>query len=123
MLPPFWFSPLLVAVLVTMLALYGLTVAGHFPAERRANDLRAGAGIFILWATILVAALSAAAGVAFAARALSWPPAVIATGLGLLVAPLVLQRLPNSVVDGRAGLVLFAALAAVLAGGAHLLPV
>ena len=121
---PSVFSALVLLVaLVTVLMLFGLTAAGHFPAERRSSTWHCAAGDVILWGSMLVAALSAAAALWFAVRRLPWPQAVIAAGLGLLVAPLVLQRLPDRFVDSRRGLLALAGLAAALAVAAHRLAI
>ena len=122
-LPPTLSALALHVALVTVLVLFGLTAAGHFPAERRSSALHSAAGAVILWGTMLVAALSAAAAVSFAAQAFPWSQAVIAAGLGLLVAPLLLQRLPDRFVDGRRGLLALSGLAAALALAAHRLTI
>ena len=114
MLQTSWGSPALFFALVLALTLYGLTAAQQFPVEKRAKVLRSGAGAAILWGTMLAALFAVLLAVVFAARALPWPQAVISAGCALLVAPLLLQRLADSFVDGRRGLLAFAGLALVL---------
>jgi hypothetical protein len=92
---------------ILMLALYGLTAGGHFPAEARSGRLRGAAGTLILWVTLL-ASLGAAAALLLAAWAiLPWHIAVIGGGAALLFAPLILRPFPDSFVDGRAALLAF----------------
>lgn len=105
----------LFAVLVLTVALYGLTLAGHFPAEHRGETLRSHQGTLIIAATAITTTLAGAMALNVAINALPWPAAVIAAGAALLVAPLVLQKFPDSVVNGRRGLLGFAILAAALA--------
>jgi hypothetical protein len=96
--------------LVLVLSLYGLTASGHFPEEHRAQSLRTGGGQVLLWGTI---ALSACLGISTAVFAWQRVPlyaAVIGGGAMVLIAPLLLQPLPDSFVDGRRGLLTFTGL-------------
>ena len=111
---PYWPQLLLFMGAVMLIALYGLTASGHFPAEFRSESLK-GSGATILWSTMAVAA---AAGVAALLRgwgALPWHAAVISAGAMLLFAPLLLRPLPDSFVNGRSALLIFSTGAAVLA--------
>ena len=99
---------------VLMLALYGLTVSGHFPAEHRAEHLRTGAGPLLLWATIAATAAAAVITLLFAWRLIPWYAAVIGGGAMLLFAPLLLRPFPDRFVNGRAGLAAFAAAAVAI---------
>jgi hypothetical protein len=101
--------------LVLVLALYALTVSGHFPAEFRAPALRTGFGTAVLWVTLVLACLLALAAVAVAWRSLPLYASVIAAGAMLLLAPLLLRPLPDSFVNGRSGLIALTAIGAVLA--------
>lgn len=96
-------------------ALYGLAAAGHFPREHRAASFATPAGRLILWGSMTTAALAALAVLTLAIPRLPTVSTVIGGGLALLAAPLVLQRFPDSFVDGRRGLIVFAAAAAGLA--------
>ena len=62
----------------------------------------------MLWLTMLVCVAAAVYAVAFASRTLTWYVAVIGGGGALLVAPLLLQPLPDTFVNGRRGLITFA---------------
>jgi len=101
---------------VLAVALYGLTASGHFPAEARSAKFKDGWGSLVLWGTLAVTALAAAAMLLTSWWILPWYLQVIGGGAMLLFAPLLLQPLPDSFVDGRRGLIAFSAAAAVLAG-------
>jgi hypothetical protein len=101
--------------LVLVLSLYWLTASGHFPEEHRTASLKTAGGQALLWGTMLIAALLTLAALAFAWVRLPISAAVIGGGLMVLVAPLLLQPLPDSFVDGRRGLVIFIALGTALA--------
>ena len=100
--------------LVLVLALCGLTVSGHFPAEARDPRLQTTIGKVTLWATIAVALLVAAAAIALAWRRLPLYAAIIGGGAMLLIAPQLMRPLPDSFVNGRRGLLVFAALGLAL---------
>jgi hypothetical protein len=101
--------------LVLVLSLYWLTASGHFPEEHRAASLKTAGGQALLWGTMIIAALLTLAALVFAWARLPISAAVIGGGLMVLVAPLLLQPLPDSFVDGRRGLVIFIALGTALA--------
>ena len=101
--------------LVLSVSLYALTASGHFPSEHRGETLRSGSGTAVLWLTMLVCAVSMVYAVGFASRTLPWYMAVIGGGGALLVAPLLLQPLPDTFVNGRRGLVAFALATSVAA--------
>lgn len=101
--------------LVLVLSLYGLTVSGHFPEEHRDSALRAGLGPLLLWGTIALCAALTLAALLFAWQRLPLYAAVIGGGAMVLFAPLLLQPFPDSFVNGRQGLLIFASLAAGLA--------
>jgi hypothetical protein len=100
--------------LVLVLSLYGLTVSGHFPEEHRDASLRAGLGPLLLWGTMALCAILTLAALAFAWQRLPLYAAVIGGGAMVLFAPLLLQPFPDSFVNGRQGLLIFAGLAAGL---------
>jgi hypothetical protein len=100
--------------LVLVLALCGLTVSGHFPAEARDPRLQTTIGKVTLWATIAVALLVAIAAIVLAWRRLPLYAAIIGGGAMLLIAPQLLRPLPDSFVNGRRGLLVFAALGLAL---------
>ena len=109
-----WSALVMFALLVMSAALYGLTASGHFPSEHRAEALRSTGGAAILWGTMALALATAIVGLALAWSVLPWTWAVIVGGAVLLMAPLVLQLFPDSFVDGRAGLLVFAGIGGVL---------
>src|SRR5262245_10224511 len=94
---------------VGLAAVYGLTVSGHFPAEFRAAALRGGAGAAIMWGTIVAMCVALAVMLATAWALLPWYAIVIGGGGMLLAAPLLLRPFPDWFVNGRAGLLTFAA--------------
>jgi hypothetical protein len=101
------------AALLLMAALLALAASGHFP--RRAGAQNAP-GTFALAASIIAGTAATLVGLVAAWRHLPWPPAVIAGGLAVLAAPLVLQQCPDRFVDGRGALAAFGAGTVVLAG-------
>jgi hypothetical protein len=101
--------------LVLVLSLYGLTVSGHFPDEHRAASLRTGAGQIVLWGTLVLCAAIALASVAFAWWRVPLSAAIIGGGAMVLIAPLLLQPLPDQFVNGRRGLLTFAGIGTGLA--------
>ena len=109
-----WGALTVFALLVMSAALYGLTVSGHFPSEHRAETLKSTDGATILWGTMAVALATVLVGLLVAWWALPWTWAVIVGGGVLLVAPLILQLFPDSFVDGRAGLLAFSGIGAIL---------
>lgn len=110
-----WLSLAMFMALVLSVSLYGLTASGHFPQEHRGVQLRTASGAALLWATMAVAAAAAIYAIVYAVETLPWYAAVIGGGAALLAAPLLLQPMPDAFVDGRRGLVVFAAASAVLA--------
>jgi hypothetical protein len=97
--------------LVLVLALYGLAASGHFPQEHRAASLRTAGGQVLLWGTLVLCAALAVAAFAFAWERVPIYAAVIGGGAMVLLAPLLLQPLPDSFVNGRRALLLFTGLA------------
>jgi hypothetical protein len=96
-------------------ALYGLAASGHFPAAARSDRFKSGAGALVLWATLILTALSAADMIVQSWWVLPWHFSLLGGGAMLLFAPLVLQAFPDSFVDGRRALLAFSACAVVLA--------
>ena len=93
-------------------SLHGLAASGHFP---RTPADGSGPGPVILFGSIAAVIVCLLAGIATAARLVPWYAAVIGGGLAVLLAPLVLQRFTDNFVNGRAALLVFAAIGAVLA--------
>ncbi len=109
-----WGAIMMFALLVMSAALYGLTASGHFPSEHRAEVLRTTSGAAILWGTMVLALATAIVALGLAWAVLPWTWAVIVGGAVLLMAPLILQLFPDSFVDGRAGLLVFAGIGGAL---------
>ena len=101
------------AVLVSVV----ITAAGQFPREHRKPALASPAGGVILWLSILAVGAAGIAAIAFALMALPWYAWVIGAGLMILIAPYLLHPLPDRFIDGRASLVVLAALAVAFAAG------
>lgn len=109
-----WAALMMFALLVMSAALYGLTASGQFPVEHRAEALRSPGGAAILWGTMAIGLGIVIVGLDLAWAALPWTWAIIVGGGVLLVAPLILQLFPDSFVDGRSGLLVFAGLGGAL---------
>jgi hypothetical protein len=110
-----WIALVLFMLGVGFSALYGLTVSGHFPAEFRADELRGGAGAAVLWGTIVVTGIAAATTLIVGWMILPWYALAIGGGMMLLATPLLLRPFPDWFVNGRVGLLTFAAGASVAA--------
>jgi hypothetical protein len=101
--------------LVLVLSLYGLTVSGHFPEEHSAASLRTASGQLLLWGTLALCTVLTVSALVFAWQRVPLYAAVIGGGAMVLIAPLLLQPLPDSFVNGRRGLVTFTGLGIALA--------
>ena len=110
-----WVALVLLMGTVLLVALYGLAASGHFPAEFRAEKLQRGWGVVVLWGTMIATGLAGAVALVLAWSALPWHATVIGAGAALLFAPLLLQPMPDSFVNGRRGLLVFATGAVILA--------
>ncbi|MFM9939263.1 MAG: hypothetical protein ACKVP7_07195 [Hyphomicrobiaceae bacterium] len=108
-----WLALLLFAALVMTIAMFGLSLSGHFPAPQK-RELKDLPGRALLIFSIVVVAFSTAKALGLAMGRLPPPVAVIGAGAALLAAPLALKKLPDSFVDGRLGIVTLAAIAAFL---------
>jgi hypothetical protein len=105
-------SVVVFAALLLAAALLTLSASGHFP---RRGDARDDPGSLVLYVSTLAGAAATLVGLVAAWRHLPWPPAVIAGGLAVLAAPLVLQQFPDRFVDGRGALAAFGGGTVVLA--------
>jgi hypothetical protein len=99
--------------LILAASLHGLAASGHFPRVPRPSTSEVGPMILLGSMAVAIAAL--ASGVATAIRFVPWYAAIVGGGLAILAAPLVLQRFPDSFVDGRGALLTFAAANVALA--------
>ena len=104
----------LFTMLMLVVSLHGLTASGHCPRDTRLPAMATGAGPAVLWLTVVIVLACLLVGLFAAWRLIPWYAAVIGGGGGILVAPLVLQWFPDRFVDGKRGLLSFAAAAAVL---------
>ena len=109
-----WISAAAFSLQVLVITLLFLCLSGHFPFAHQQPKLKELPGRLLMAASVLLGAISVAQVIGFANRQLPIPVAIICAGLALLVAPLVLQRLPESFVEGRRGLAALAALAATM---------
>jgi hypothetical protein len=115
MSPAAWFDLLLFVLLLAVVSLFGLAASGQFPREHRAASLQSVTGAAILFGSIAVVLISLLAGLLFAGRTIPWYAAVIGGGAPVLFAPLLLRPLPDTFVNGRAALLSFSVIAAVIA--------
>ena len=97
--------------LVLVICVFIVVVAEHFPAEARTGELATGVGSAVLWTSIALIGLSAAVAVYYAFATIPWYSAIIGAGLMALIAPLLVQPLPDSMINGRLALLLVSALA------------
>lgn len=102
--------------LILVVALQGLAACGHFPREHRAPTMAVGTGPIILFGSIVITIVCFAGGILAASRLIPWYVAVIAGGLSVLAAPLVLGAFPDRFVDGRSSAFCFTAVSIVLVG-------
>jgi hypothetical protein len=110
-----WIALGLLVACVLLAVLYGLAVSGHFPSQVRSATLQGGWGALVLWGTLVATVVAAGAAGLLGWRALPWPAAVIGGGLAMLFAPLLLQSLPDSFVNGRRALLVLSMGTVVLA--------
>ena len=103
-----WAELSLFILAVLLVALYGLTASGHFPAQSRAEEFKSGQGAALICGTMIAACSAGAVVLIFASAVLPWHAVVIGGGAMLLIAPLLLQLFPDSFVDGPKGLLTFA---------------
>lgn len=114
MSPADWSAlPLFMTGMLVIVA-FLLAVSGHFPAQVRGPEFRAGSGLVILWASIACAAAAAAVTIAFAWHRLPLPYAVIGGGLMILFAPYALHPLPDRIVNGQPILAALAGACAII---------
>jgi hypothetical protein len=99
---------LLFALLVSAATLQGLSASGHFPLRDTARPAFRS-GRVTLFSSTGVALLALVGGSIAGLRLTSGSAAIIAGGLSVLFAPLVLRALPDRFVDGAGALVAFAA--------------
>jgi hypothetical protein len=94
--------------LIFALSMHGLIAAGHFPREHRAPSLQSLGGTTVLFGSLLILIVCFTVATFVAWREIPWYAAIIGAGAMVLLAPLALQKFPDSFVDSRAALVAFA---------------
>ena len=104
----------LFAAAILSFGLYVLAVSGHFPRHARA-PAGSTVGSAVVWGGNAVSALALLIALAAAWLLIPWYAAVIAGGLAILSAPLVLQVFPDAFIDGHGALVGFAGASIALA--------
>ncbi|GMG82409.1 hypothetical protein LNKW23_16220 [Paralimibaculum aggregatum] len=85
-------------------------ISGFFPRAARPEAVAGGLGGLLLWLGVALTALIAVLAVAVAAARLDWAVAVVAAGSAFLLAPFLVQPVPERIRDTKAGLGLFAVL-------------
>jgi hypothetical protein len=108
-------SALLFATLVLAVALYALSLSGHFPSEHRGAALRGASGTIFIGVTAALSLLSLAFGLSAGWSKAPWYALIIAGGAALLAAPLVLMKFPDQFVNGRGALAAFSGITAASA--------
>jgi hypothetical protein len=108
-------SALLFAALVLAVALYALSLSGHFPSEHRGAALRGASGTVFIGITAALALVSLAGGLGAGWHKVPWYALVISGGAALLAAPLVLMKFPDQFVNGRGALAAFSGITAASA--------
>jgi hypothetical protein len=101
------------AVSVMAASLQLLAASGHFPKHVRTDEIGKGAGPFILYSTMAAALAAVAVSLWLILRTVPWYAAVLGGGIAALSAPLVLANFSDEFVDGKRGLIVFAALACI----------
>jgi hypothetical protein len=110
-----WMALGLLVATVLLAVLYGLAVSGHFPVQFRPTKLQRGWGALVLRGTMAATALAVGTAGVLGWRALPWYATVIGAGAALLFAPVLLQALPDSFVNGRRGLLVLCTGTVILA--------
>lgn len=104
------------AGLLLAASLHLLSAIGHFPKEVRTPEIGTGAGPAILHGTILLVVLAVVTGAWLVWQAVPWYATILGGGIAVLIAPLILPSFSDRFVDGRRGLIVFAALTLVALG-------
>jgi hypothetical protein len=100
--------PLLPFVLLVLAAtLQGLAASGHFPLRDSGTKSTAQPGRATLLASIAVTLLALLAGCTALLRLTAWSAAIIAGGLSLLFAPILLRVFPDRFINGAGALIVF----------------
>jgi len=97
-------------------------VAGNLPVQAAPRAVRSGLGQALIWINLAIFILLGAVTVMFAVSTLRWTSIVVGGGFVFLFAPFIVQDLPPSLKDTRAGLItllvcMFLAMALIFAAG------
>lgn len=109
-----WAALVLFSALVLTIALFGLSLSGHFPTQAQKLGSKDVITRAVVVSCIIIVALSTAKTFGIALKHLPAPMAIIGGGAALLAAPLVLQRFSDTFVDGLRGIVALAAISLAL---------
>jgi hypothetical protein len=99
----------LLALVMLAASLHALAALGHFPRAARQPAMRGMSGSVVLWGSITVVTISVVVAIVAAVCLTPWYAAIIAAGIAILVAPLMLQYFSDEFVDGRHALLWFSA--------------
>lgn len=110
-----WLSLALFMIAVLAASMGGLAASGHVPREHRAPALAGGLGTSILFGSMAISAMAVVLAIFAAWQSIPWYAAVIGGGMAMLATPLFLRPFPDSFVNGRSALILFAGVAATAA--------
>ena len=103
------------AALILAASLQVLAASGHFPLRVRGPGMHSADAVLLFLFSLAVTLVALIAGALAAWEHSSWQGLVIAGGLAVLSAPLVLQQCSDHFVDGRVAPVAFAAATALCA--------
>ena len=93
-------------------------VSGFFPQRARAPHLQGVVATVLIWAALGATLLVAITALQSAATSLPWAMAVVAGGCAFLLAPFLIEPLPERLRDSKIGIIVYLAVSvAVLATG------
>ncbi|MGI9424333.1 MAG: hypothetical protein ACR2PA_14160 [Hyphomicrobiaceae bacterium] len=125
---PNWASLLIYLGCCAIVFSGGVYVSGSLPLRAAASNIRHGAGpLLIIMNVVMLTALSATS-LFYAINEIRWTSLIIGTGVIALLAPFVVQDLPDALKDTQLGLLVLLVLASgatvslLLSGGIGSLP-
>jgi hypothetical protein len=90
-----------------MASVGAVLLSGFFPMAERSEGVRGATGSALVWTGVALTAGLAALALGTALDHLPWAVAVVAAGSAFLAAPFLVQPLPETLRDGKPGLVAF----------------
>ncbi len=84
-------------------------LSGFFPADMRSEAVAGRFGSLLVWTATAITGLVGALAVLVASQALDWAVAIVAAGSAFLLAPFLVQPVPDHLRDTKAGLAIFTA--------------